>query len=184
MSDGIELIGGASISCTDGLCGTLGRLMVDPASRRVTHLSIEPMGLVDNGRLAPIELVLEGDSGLGLHCTLAEFAALPPNAHSGLQPVPGLRPGSVIVTWVTIFDVPEGAIEVNGDMPISATDGYLGHPRGITVSGANGEISELLLEIGEPDSRRNVALPLSAITSIGAEGIQLGLTKEAVEALS
>ena len=37
-----ELRIGAEVSCSDGYCGKVTRLVVDPAARTVAHLVIEP----------------------------------------------------------------------------------------------------------------------------------------------
>jgi hypothetical protein len=178
MGDVIELIGGASIGCLDGICGTLGRLIVDPSTKSVTHLSIEPMGLLDKGRLVPIGLVHGDEQGLGLDCTLAEFTALAPNAHSELQPVPGMRPGSYEVTWITLFEVPEGQVEVNGEIPILATDGHARELRGLVVDGENAQIVKLLLEIGHLTHKHEVAIPADLLLSIATDGIRLEVSKD------
>jgi len=34
---------GAGVRCTDGTCGTLSRVVVDPLAREVTHLLVQPV---------------------------------------------------------------------------------------------------------------------------------------------
>ena len=33
---------GADASCTDGACGQVSRIIVNPATREVTHLAVDP----------------------------------------------------------------------------------------------------------------------------------------------
>ena len=41
---------GAGVRCTDGACGTLSRVVVDPVAREVTHLLVQPrQGHADAG---------------------------------------------------------------------------------------------------------------------------------------
>ncbi|MGA8455050.1 MAG: hypothetical protein WB800_06580, partial [Streptosporangiaceae bacterium] len=53
---------GADASCSDGPCGKLTRLIVDPETQAVTHLVIGPKHRGERGRLVPIDLV---DSTVG-----------------------------------------------------------------------------------------------------------------------
>ena len=69
---------GAEVSCTDGSCGKLSRVVIDPVARELTHLIIGPEHPPDAARLVPIELVDATAAGLQLRCTVAEFAALNP----------------------------------------------------------------------------------------------------------
>ena len=48
---------GSEARCTDGPCGVVERIVIDPRARKVTHLMVEPAGRVGLGRLVPIELV-------------------------------------------------------------------------------------------------------------------------------
>jgi hypothetical protein len=53
---------GTEASCTDGVCGVLVRILLDPRPRKVTNLMIEPRGRVGLGRLVPLSLVDLGRS--------------------------------------------------------------------------------------------------------------------------
>jgi hypothetical protein len=69
---------GAKVSCTDGACGKVRRLEVDPAGRAVTHLVVEPEYRRHSGRLVPVDLVEETTGEIRLRCTLAQFQKLDP----------------------------------------------------------------------------------------------------------
>ena len=43
---------GAGVSCSDGACGKVTRVVVDPLTRTVTHLVVEPKHRLDAGRLS------------------------------------------------------------------------------------------------------------------------------------
>ena len=68
---------GAVVSCEDGECGELRRMVVDSAQLALTHLVVEPGHRGTGGRLVPIGLV-EGTAAreVRLRCTLAQFGAL------------------------------------------------------------------------------------------------------------
>ena len=46
---------GADVSCTDGVCGKLSRLVIDPRARTVTHLVVNDRQF--QGRLVPLNLI-------------------------------------------------------------------------------------------------------------------------------
>jgi hypothetical protein len=64
------------VTCGEGICGELDRVVVDPVARALTHLVVEPKHRPGAGRLVPIELVDPAAEGIRLRCTTAEFEAL------------------------------------------------------------------------------------------------------------
>ena len=69
---------GASADCTDGHCGEVIRTILDPATRTITHLVIEPKRRGAESRLVPLHLVDAVGGEIRLRCTLAEFEGLEP----------------------------------------------------------------------------------------------------------
>ena len=78
MAAETEFAIGATASCSDGLCGEVSRMIVDPATRSVTHLVIEPKHRRERGRLVPLDLVDTTTGEIRLRCTIAEFDKLDP----------------------------------------------------------------------------------------------------------
>jgi sporulation protein YlmC with PRC-barrel domain len=78
VAETTEFTIGAEASCTDGVCGEVQQVVVDPLARAVTHLVIEPKHRSGLGRLVPLDLVEVTDGGVRLRGTLAEFEKLPP----------------------------------------------------------------------------------------------------------
>jgi sporulation protein YlmC with PRC-barrel domain len=74
-----EFTMGAQASCSDGFCGELSRTILDPATRTITHLVIEPKHKKEEGRLVPLHLVEAAGGEIRLRCTLAEFEQLEPS---------------------------------------------------------------------------------------------------------
>ena len=77
---------GAEVSCSDGTCGEVRRVIVDPVARVVTHLVVEPKHRKGHGRLVPLELVDVTASEIRLRCTRAEFEKLDPAEESDFRP--------------------------------------------------------------------------------------------------
>lgn len=76
MAAETEFAIGARVSCADGPCGEIRRIIVDPATNTVTHLVIQPGHRQDAGRLVPVHLIETTVGGIRLRCTLAEFREL------------------------------------------------------------------------------------------------------------
>jgi len=69
---------GTRASCSDGFCGEVIRTILDPDTRTVTHLVIEPKHRQMDGRLVPLDLVDATGGEIRLQCSLAEFEQLEP----------------------------------------------------------------------------------------------------------
>src|SRR5215472_11694934 len=56
---------GASVSCSDGACGEVTRVVLNPVSHELTHLVVEPAGRIGLGRLVPLDLADATDGEIG-----------------------------------------------------------------------------------------------------------------------
>jgi hypothetical protein len=76
MSESSVFTIGAEVSCEDGACGTLSRVVVDPVRQALTYLVVETTARPRTGRLVPIDLVESSSDAIRLHCTMAHFDTL------------------------------------------------------------------------------------------------------------
>ena len=67
---------GAKAICSDGPCGEVRRLIIDPATETVTHLVIQPGHRKEAARLVLVDLVEAAAGEVRLRCTRAEFDRL------------------------------------------------------------------------------------------------------------
>ena len=192
MAEDSEFAIGASASCSDGVCGVVRRIIIDPDTRTVTHLVIKPEHRLQPGRLVPVDLVDTTTGEIRLHCTIAEFDQLEPAEETELVEGPGLGIGTLAggpplgipePTPVVVEDaIPIGETEVSPGDPVHALDGEIGQVQGFLVHPDDRRVTHVLLREGHLWGRKQVAIPISAVT--GAEaGIQLNLTKKQVEDL-
>jgi sporulation protein YlmC with PRC-barrel domain len=84
---------GATAICSDGDCGEVTRVVIDPIAEEVTHLVVEPRHPEGLGRLVPLSLVDADASEVRIRCTLAEFARLDPAEETQFVPGPAGYPG-------------------------------------------------------------------------------------------
>lgn len=67
---------GAEVSCIDGVCGEVRRVIVDPVAEAVTHIVVEREHRDGEGRLVPLGVVDATAGEIRLRCTMAEFEKL------------------------------------------------------------------------------------------------------------
>jgi sporulation protein YlmC with PRC-barrel domain len=87
MTETVQFTIGAEASCSDGTCGAVTRVIVDPVAEAVTHLVVEPEHRLGLGRLVPLSLIDATSGQVRLRCTRAEFGKLEPAEET--QFIPG-----------------------------------------------------------------------------------------------
>ena len=198
---------GAKASCTDGDCGQVSRVVVDPVARTVTHLVVEPKDRQGLGRLVPLDLVDTSAGAVRLRCTREEFAQL--GSAEETQFVPGsggyaeYGPEQVL-SWpyyglggavgvqgemvapisetVTYDTVPLGEVEVRRGDRVQAADGAIGMVQGLVIDPASHHVTHVLLQEGHLWGRKEVAIPISAVAGVD-DGIRLSISKQEVQDL-
>ena len=111
---------GSPVRCDDGDVGELVDVVLEPASKRVTHLVVSPHGRPDDARLVPIALLRRGarERGVQLDGSLADVEALEAVHESAYLQV-GEEPLPDDGKW-------EPGIEQVGPLPFLAADSVTG----------------------------------------------------------
>lgn len=195
-TDNLRLLLGAEVACTDGVCGLVHSLVVDPRARMVTHLVVEPKQRLGLGRLVTLDRVSGDGPELQLDCDLAEFESFPHaevTQFSAGPPDDFLPPtggyayfgygGSPGPVEADVEDVlPPGEVAEHPEDTVSATDGPIGVVAGFVVDRQHHSIDELLVsEERLLFGHKVIAVPASAITSLHP-GVQLNLATAEVPA--
>src|ERR1017187_4984126 len=76
MAETTQFTIGADVSCSDGICGQVRCVVVDPVAQEVSHLVVEAKHRQGLGRLVPLDLVDVTDGEIKLSCDLAAFEQL------------------------------------------------------------------------------------------------------------
>ena len=76
MNESTQFNIGSEVLGSDGACGELQRVVVNPISRTLTHLVVEPRFGQGTGRLVPIDLVDSATDEIRLRCSRSEFDGL------------------------------------------------------------------------------------------------------------
>jgi sporulation protein YlmC with PRC-barrel domain len=208
MSDANEYTIGAEVTCSDGTCGELRRVVLDPVARTLTHLVVEPRDVARTGRLVPIEIADASSEGIRLRCAAAEFDALEEaeetrflldsyggssyaNGEVFAWPYYGLGSGlgglggpEPAVPPVVVYDrVPVGEVDMRRGDQMHASDGNIGKVQGLVIDPADHHVTHVLLQEGHLWGRKQVAIPISAVTEVAADGVRLSLSKDQVRDL-
>ena len=211
VSESAEFIIGSSVTCSDGPCGELTRVVVDPAARTVSHLVVEPPHRGGASRLVPVRLAGAGTAAIHLRCTMSQFEGLQeaeetqivPGALGELGNGPdhklsapyygrggmglamavgtGLGTGTAPLR-ITSDRIPAGKAEVRAGEHVRATDGPVGKVRGLTVLTRGHQVTHILLDEGHLWGKRRVAIPIGAVAGF-SDGIRLSLTRDEVRDL-
>ena len=204
---------GTPVRCTEDTFGELADVVIDPISKRLTHLVVRPRhqeGLA--ARLVPVELAEGGEeeSEISLRCTvgevnrlepvqefaylrLGEFPVEDPDWDLGVQDVLampyyeadplGPNPTYDPNVEMTYDRVPKGEVEIRRSSAVTSADG---HDLG-QVDGflvdGEGQITHFILERGHLWGRREVTIPIGAVAKVESDAVTLSLSKDEVGAL-
>jgi sporulation protein YlmC with PRC-barrel domain len=195
---------GSHVTCTDGDCGELTRVVVDPVTQSVTHLAVEPAQRRGLARLVPVQQAgATASDSVALDYTLAEFEALDPAEETLF--VPGSRGYAMygpeqVLAWpyyrlgdtvqfpddegkmsetVTTDTIPRGEVAVRRGAHVHATDGPIGHVQGLVIDPGTEHVTHVLLQEGHLWGRKQVAIPIGAVSGLD-DDISLSISKHEV----
>jgi hypothetical protein len=195
MAQAAEFVIGAEASCTDGPCGQVTRVVVDPVAQTVTHLVVEPKHRQGLGRLVPVDLASGTPTQVRLSCTLEEFHRLdsaeetqfipgsagyaeygpaqvlawPYYRLGGGGPAPALgTPGVTASQTITFDTIPAGELAIRRGDRVHATDGAIGHVEGLAIDPGTHHVTHVLLAEGHLWGHKDVAIPVSAVVPASA----------------
>jgi sporulation protein YlmC with PRC-barrel domain len=193
---------GAQVLGSDGECGELARVVIDPVAQALTHLVVAPKHHPGLGRLVPVDLVeaVETDQ-IRLRCTTARFREL--DESDDVQFLPADTDqwgyGSNALMWpyfglgmplsggglhepMLVDRVPVGEVEVHRGDQVHASDGWIGSVQGLVIDPRDHHVTHVLLHEGHLWGSKQVAIPITAASRVG-DVIRLELTKQQVQDL-
>ncbi len=191
MASASRFMIGADVECTDGICGEVIRVVVDPVARDATHLVVEPKHRRGLGRLVSLALVDATGGHVRLTCTRAEFENLDPGEITRCLPGNGadadygpghsvswrhlrtsvagavMRGGTENVAQLVTDDrIPMGEVAIRRDEHVHCADGDLGRVQGLVIDSADRHITHILAAERHLWGRRLVAIPIEAVRTI------------------
>jgi uncharacterized membrane protein len=206
-----ELPVDAKVVCSDGDAGWLTDLVVDPASRAVTHIVVREN--TGDGRefLVPLDRVADSSRDeVRLGCTRAELTTFPEFTTTHYVPASSPEAQPVVAAWemetmsysygyepiympvirpdeqvpIETRHVPEGQLALQRGAPVqSSDDQLLGEVVTLIVGPEDGTINHFVLRMGELGKAREVILPLTTVDHAAMGTVVLNLTQAQVEQL-
>jgi sporulation protein YlmC with PRC-barrel domain len=203
---------GTPVRCADGPFGELADVVIDPITRRVTHLVVEPrqQELVGS-RLVPVALADRGsgDAEIKLTCSSEQLRELAPVQEiaylrlggfpvddpdwdvgvSDVLATPYYGPGDIgAATYpsdveVTYDRIPKDEVEIRRASLVTSNDGHiLGHVEALILDG-DGKVTHFVLERGHLWGKRDITIPIGSVTRIETDAVTVGLSKDEVGGL-
>ena len=185
----------ARVQCTDGLDGRAVQVIVNPITRKMTHVVVEERKLPHVERLVPIQFIEEtGDDLIYLGCSRQELGQMTPLIESEFlwAEIPEFNEAHPYLLHPYVFprrlmtkqeSLPPGELCIRRGARVQATDGKVGWVDEFVVIPTNGEITYLLLREGHLWGCKEVTIPISAIERIEERMVHLKLDKRGLQAL-
>jgi len=184
------------VYCNDHHCGVSTYIIINPTTKKVTHLVVKEKSFPHIERLVPIELVLEtSPQKIQLRCSSKQMEELdsfieteftrtviPEYIGSEFMSLPYVIPETEMIP-VEHERIPPGELAVRRGVSVEATDGHAGRVDEFLVNPADGHITHLVLREGHLWGKKDVTIPVSQIDHIEDDAVYLKLDKHSVEVL-
>ena len=194
---------GSKVICTDGTEGTLTAVIVDPATRQLTHIAVVEKSLFHGEeQLVPVDRVTKTPrEAVYLNCTAEDLAKMDPftrthylemdhGAEGYAYSLPYMTTYSDVTMapdmgYLTVQDqlVPAGEVALNRGMSVEALDGYVGQVGELLLDATSGQITHFLLMKRHGRGKKEVAIQVSMIDRLEENVIHLKIEKEKISQL-
>jgi sporulation protein YlmC with PRC-barrel domain len=188
----------APVVCTDGPAGRATCVILNPVTRRITHVVVREPGFPHMERLVPIDLLLDATAheiqlrssreSLAELDRFIEYEFIQPLVPHKTYDLDGYRLWPYVLpeeesVAVAFERIPPGELAVYRGAHVRARDGHVGRVGEFLVSASDGHISHLVLREGHLWGQKEVTIPVSEIEQIEDDTVTLKLDKESVEGL-
>lgn len=187
---------GAEVICSDGGCGKLVCVLLNPVTEKVTHLVVKEQKQEKTEYVVPLDQVIESSpASIYIYCKTVELEEMQPFKETEFLPntifslgstpsmlwpydAPGL--GAIVLEHEHI---PPDELAVHRGARVIATDGEVGKVDEFLIDPENGHITHLILREGHLWDQEDVTIPVAQIEHIEEDAVYLKIDKCAIEAL-
>jgi sporulation protein YlmC with PRC-barrel domain len=185
----------ARVHCEDDLGGKAVQVIVNPITKKTTHVVVEERKPPHIERLVPIQFIAGTDHDqIYLNCTRQELGQLTPliEAEFLWAKIPGFKKSDpyLLHPYVTPRQrmtkgesVPPEKLRIRRGARVQASDGKVGWVDEFVVIPNSGAVTHLLLREGHLWGCKEVSIPVSAIERIEGRMVHLKLNRRDVQAL-
>jgi len=194
----------ARVECTDGVYGRLICVLINPVAKQLTRLVVKEDAFPNEAYMVSIEFVTETIvDTIRLNCNKAKLETMDPfikttyieskvpwvtSAYRGGAYTMGYYTSNITseILEVENQQIPLGELAVRRNTRVEATDGYIGHVDEFVINPENGHITQLVMREGHLWGKKDVIIPLPAMSEMGESSrdtLLLKLNKHQVETL-
>jgi uncharacterized membrane protein/sporulation protein YlmC with PRC-barrel domain len=187
----------AKVMCTDGLAGESTSVVVNPATKSITHLVVQDKTFPNTLEwLVPVEKAVNSTPQvIQLNCTREELSDLQPFVrehylehefadYGYAYSLPHMMaPSDMPYLPVEELNIPQGDLALNRGTHVEALDGHLGQIRELLLDPKSGEITHFTLMRGHLWGKKEVIIPLSFVERTDMDTIYLNASKRTIDDL-
>jgi sporulation protein YlmC with PRC-barrel domain len=182
----------AEVYCQEEICGRTTSVIVEPKTRRVTHVVVKTSTNPHIERLVPVEWIAESNQQtIHLGCSSAELAQCPNFIKTCYEKrlVPYILDYSAgEVLWpsyalsertvpVERQQIPQGELAVRRGARVEAVDGGLGRVDDFVIDPHSESITYLVVREGHWWRHFDMAVPVSQISRLSSNAVYLNVAK-------
>jgi sporulation protein YlmC with PRC-barrel domain len=191
----IDIPIGAEVTCSDGPCGKIICVILNPLTDRVTHLVVQEKKFLQGEYLVPIEQVLKSSpTSVYLLCKTSDLEGMKPFKETDFIPNISVDGSIPSLLWpynapnfgVILLEhehIPQDELAVRRGARVVATDGEVGRVDEFLIDPDNEKITHLILREGHLWDQEDVTIPVAQIERIEEDAVYLKLDKNAIEVL-
>jgi len=189
----------AKVFCTDGDCGQITCVIINPVTDDLTHIVVREDPFPHEERLIPVKFIQDSTSdSVYLNCTSAEFFRMDhfiKHEYVELDKSYGAYAAQhyVYLPYASPVDydyldieherIPAGELAIHRGADVEATDGRVGKIDEFLVEPANGHITHLIMREGHIWDQKEVTIPVSKIDHVEDNIVYLNVSKSEILAL-
>lgn len=186
----------AKVNCSDGPCGRSTRVVLNPGTKKVTHLVVATGDAVSETEyLVDVDRVMESDPGkIRLTLSQADLSKMPvfsaaqfvPSTLGGYTGMPYLMwPYYPAITPMRVEGqaIPTSELIIRRGSRVNALEGPVGKVDEFLIDPANDQITHLIMREGHLWGKREVTIPVDQIDHFKDDTVFLRLSKLEIEKL-
>jgi sporulation protein YlmC with PRC-barrel domain len=184
------------VKCCGRNCGRSTHIVLNPVTKKITHLVVKQRAFPRTERLVPIELMVESTPRLiRLRCDAPDLDAM--DEFIETEFVPSEEPhviGGPFLMWPYTYTteeyiphvherIPVGELAIRRGARVIARDGHVGQVDEFVVDQHSEHITHLVMREGHLWEKRDITIPVSYIERIEDDAVYLNIDKASVAAL-
>jgi sporulation protein YlmC with PRC-barrel domain len=186
----------SEVKCADGPAGHSISVILNPITRKVTHIVVRQSGFPHMERLVPVEFItVSTPHEMQLRCTLEELTEMesfvdvhfvsaddPHSTYEAEEQMfwPYVHAEDDVMLPIETERIPPGELAIHRGAHVQATDGRVGTVDEFLVDLSDGHITHLVLREGHLWGQKDVTIPVSEIGCIEGDTVYLKLDKHSV----